>query len=55
VAISEHCAFKHSLSISLPLAIVIVIEVKASSERLIFVHLITFTIKIALYEKKFKH
>jgi len=36
--ISEHCAFKHCLSISLPLAIVTVTEVKTSSERLIFVH-----------------
>jgi len=50
----EHCTFKHSLSISLPLAMVTMIEVKTLSERLIFVRLTTFTMKTALYEKKFK-
>jgi len=54
LVISEHCAFKHSLSVSLPMAIVTVTEVKTLSERLIVVHSITFTIETALYEKKFK-
>jgi len=48
------CAFKHSLSISLPLAVVTVTEINTLSERLIFVHLITFALKTTLYEKKFK-
>jgi len=54
LVINEHCAFKHSLSVSLPIAIVTVTEVKTLSERLIVVHSITFTIETALYEKKFK-
>ena len=38
----------------LPLAIVTVIEVKTLFERLIFVYLITFTMKTAMYEEKSK-
>jgi len=54
LVISEHCAFKHSQSISLPMAIVTVTVVNTLSERLIVVHSITFTIETALYENKFK-
>ena len=54
LVISEHCAFKHILSIPWPLAILTMIEVKTLSKKLIFVHLITVTMKTALYEIKFK-